>query len=117
MKRSPNSEVTLALLVFGFFLVMTLLNKFAEWDRINPTQREMIRMQEELFLNVSQEEKIATLNTDFYKELANAYSAKYTSKEEFCTIENKIIAEHNSRVARTLNANQRKKWQSLLACP
>ncbi len=117
MRRNTDSEITLALLVFGFFVIMAILNKAAEWDRINPTQLEMIRMREELFLNVSQEEKIAGLKRDFYQELTQAYQASYTSKDELCAIINKIITEHNNQVALALNAEQRKKWQSFIACP
>ena len=117
MKRGLKSEFTLALLVSGFFVAMAVLNMAAEWDRMNSTEQEIKRLREELFLNVSQEEKITLLNKDFYEELAQAYSASYSSKEEFCTIVNRIIASHNHRVAQMLNADQRKKWQSLIACP
>jgi len=70
-----------------------------------------------LFLNASQEQKITMLNKDFYEELAQAYAAHYSNKDEFCTVVNGIIATHNNSVAQMLNADQRKKWQSLIACP
>jgi hypothetical protein len=117
MKRSIPSDVTLAILVFVFFVVMTLLNVIGQWDHMSSGKDEMIRLRQELFLNANQEEKITLLNKDFYEELTQAYSTKYSNKEEFCTIVNKIITDHNNRVAQMLNADQRKKWQSLIACP
>jgi len=117
MKRSIPSEITLAILVFVFFVVMTSLNVIGEWDRMNSGKEEILRLRQELFLNVNQEERITRLNESFYKELALAYSVKYPNKEEFCTIINKIIADHHNRVAEMLTADQRKKWQSMIACP
>ncbi len=117
MKRSLPPDITLAVLVFVFFAVMTLLNMGEEWERMNSGKEEMIRLRQELFLNASQEKKIAILNKDFYEALTQAYAANYSGKDEFCTVVNKIIAAHNNSVAQMLNADQRKKWQSLIACP
>jgi len=116
MKNHTKLGLTEGLLVFGFFVFMTFLNVAGEWSFQNPPDRQTIQLREALLLDVSQEQKVALVNKKFYDELARAYSATYTSREDFCITVNAIIAEHNQKIEQALNAEQRKKFQTLISC-
>lgn len=109
-------SLTEGLLVFGFFVLMTILNVVGEWNSQNPPDRQTRQLREVLLLDVNQEQRIALVNQKFYDELAQAYSATYTSREDFCITVNTIIAQHNQKIEQALNQEQRKKFQTLITC-
>lgn len=116
MKSRLNSDVTKALLVFAFFVLMSVLTMAREWERTSFKEEEIYKLKKELFLNVSQEKQIAILHRNFYDELAKVYATRYSNPEEFCQLVSKIVGEYNFKVTQALNAEQRKKWQSMMIC-
>lgn len=115
-KYTTQFGLTEGFLVFGFFVFMTVLNVVNEWTTQNPPDRQTTQLREALLLDITQEQKIALVNKKFYDELATAYSATYTSREDFCVAVNAIIAQHNQKIEQALNAEQRKKFQTLISC-
>lgn len=116
MKNYTQFGLTEGILVFGFFVLMTIINVIGEWDLQNSPDRETTQLREVLRLDASQEQRVALVNKNFYDELARAYSATYTSREDFCVTVNAIISQHNQNIELALNTKQRKKFQALISC-
>jgi hypothetical protein len=116
MKASVKPELMKALLVFGFFVLMASLNVIAERDKVNSTKRDLEEWRENLFLDASQEKRIAILDQEFYEDLSDAYTANYSDEDEFCGKVKQIIASHNKKIEEALNTEQRKKFQTFISC-